>query len=303
MNADTGSAAPNQPLEDVLDWVVHASLRPTLLFVAPLLSGLGLFHWVLLPPGVAQTMTAVAELSAFACVLLLVQLHRGEVPIAWSHRIAGLVAALVLGNSLAHLYLVKDPADTTNVLLFMAGAGFVLLSTPWLVTCLVVAWAGWTAIAFAQPDASGWWRYIFALISATVPVGRRAHGSPSNRRAARSVATRARSAGQGANHRAVGGQRAAGHHQRRTSDRDWRAPRHPERAGQRAQSAANPARPSSRCGLRQRHRRPLSGGQPGRSPAARVRQGRSIDRPAVGRTAGRRIRPASRRGGWPPDSR
>jgi PAS domain S-box-containing protein len=168
VSVDTASAAFVRTQNDVLDRVVHASLRPALLFIAPLLFGLGLFHWVLLPAGVAGTMTAIAEVSTLACVLLLVHLRRGRVPIAWAHRTAGGLAALVLGNSLAHLYLVRDPADTTNVLLFMAGAGFVLLSTRWLVTCLVVAWAGWIALALAQPDPSGWWRFTFALISATV---------------------------------------------------------------------------------------------------------------------------------------
>jgi PAS domain S-box-containing protein len=152
----------------VLDRVVYASLRPALLFIAPLLFALGLFHWVLLPPSVVWKMVAVAETTALACVVLLVLLRRNAIPVSWSHRVAGAVAAAVLINSLAHLSLVNDPADTTNVLLFIVGVGFVLLSTRWLAFCLVVAWAGWLAIALTQQAASSWWRYTFALISATV---------------------------------------------------------------------------------------------------------------------------------------
>ena len=168
MTTDT-AAAPSEDLPPhVLDRVVYASLRPALLFIAPLLFGLGLFHWVLLPPIAARAMTAIAVLSALVCVAVLLLLRRGSAPVAWSHRMAGGVAGVVLTNALAHLYLVGDPADTSNVLLFMAGVGFVLLSTRGLATCLVAAWIGWAAIALAQPDRAEWWRYVFALIEATV---------------------------------------------------------------------------------------------------------------------------------------
>ena len=79
-----------------------------------------------------------------------------------------MVAALVLANSLVHLHLVGEPRDTTNLLLFMVGAGFLLLSTRWLLACLAVTLAGWVLVATAHPPFDPWGRFLFALVSASV---------------------------------------------------------------------------------------------------------------------------------------
>ena len=74
----------------------------------------------------------------------------------------------MLANSLVHLHLVGEPRDTTNLLLFMVGAGFLLLSTPWLLTCLAVTLAGWSPDADEHPPFDPWGRFLFALVSASV---------------------------------------------------------------------------------------------------------------------------------------
>ena len=79
-----------------------------------------------------------------------------------------MVAALVLANSLVHLHLVGEPRDTTNLLLFMVGAGFLLLSTRWLLACLAVTLAGWALVAIEHPPFDPWGRFLFALVSASV---------------------------------------------------------------------------------------------------------------------------------------
>ena len=79
-----------------------------------------------------------------------------------------MIAAVVLTNSLVHLRLVGDPRDTTNLLLFMVGAGFLLLSTPWLLACLAITIAGWVLVANGHPPFEPWGRFLFALVSAAV---------------------------------------------------------------------------------------------------------------------------------------
>jgi two-component system, cell cycle sensor histidine kinase and response regulator CckA len=74
----------------------------------------------------------------------------------------------VLANSLVHLHLVGEPRDTTNLLLFMVGAGFLLLSTRWLLACLAVTLAGWSLVAYEHPPFDPWARFLFALVSASV---------------------------------------------------------------------------------------------------------------------------------------
>ena len=79
-----------------------------------------------------------------------------------------MIAAVVLTNSLVHLHLVGEPRDTTNLLLFMVGAGFLLLSTRWLLACLAVTLAGWALVASGHPPFDPWGRFLFALVSAAV---------------------------------------------------------------------------------------------------------------------------------------
>jgi PAS domain S-box-containing protein len=101
--------------------------------------------------------------------LVLYLLHQtGRLPIRRPRRYALAAAGLVLTNSLAHLYFVGDPRDTTNLLLFMVGAGFLLLSTRWLVACLAVAGIGWFLVARQHPPFEAWAYFIFALVSGSV---------------------------------------------------------------------------------------------------------------------------------------
>ena len=185
-------------------------------------------------------MMVLAGSSSVIFLVLYGLLHAGRLPGERPQIYAVMVAALVLANSLVHLHLVGEPRDTTNLLLFMVGAGFLLLSTRWLLACLAVTLAGWVLVAIEHPPFDPWGRFLFALVSASVlsllvHIVRRP-----DRDRVRAAARRPRAPGDRA-------------------DPD---------AGVRAQPAADAGRQPARRRVREGHRRPLSPGQRGAPPPA-----------------------------------
>jgi PAS domain S-box-containing protein len=165
MTADRRSAS--DPLARAIDRAVYASLRPVLPALALLFGFFAVSHPLVLPPPAALPMAILAGVTAVAFALLAVSIARRR-PVRSPGVYSGSIAGLVLVNSLAHLQVVGDPRDSTNVLLFMVGAGFLLLSSRWLAICLAITWAGWYAIALGHPPFEPWGRFMFALLSATV---------------------------------------------------------------------------------------------------------------------------------------
>ena len=155
-------------LARALDRAVYASLRPVLVTLTILFGLFAVAHPLVLPADAAMPMMVLAGSSAVIFLVLYGLMQAGRLPGERPEVYAVMVAALVLTNSLVHLHLVGEPRDTTNLLLFMVGAGFLLLSTPWLLTCLAVTIAGWTLIANAHPPFDPWGRFVFALVSASV---------------------------------------------------------------------------------------------------------------------------------------
>jgi two-component system, cell cycle sensor histidine kinase and response regulator CckA len=155
-------------LARALDRAVYASLRPVLAALAALFCLFAIAHPLVLPAAAAVPMTVLAVGSAVICLGLYLLLRAGRLlgrrPAVYSVTVAG----VVLVNSLAHLYFVGDARDTTNLLLFVVGAGFLLLSTRWLIVCLVLTSVGWYLIAQQHPPFEPWERFGFALASAIV---------------------------------------------------------------------------------------------------------------------------------------
>ena len=153
-----------------LDRAAHASLTPALCFLAPMFAFLGVAHLVVLHRPVAWAMASLALATALACAGALIRIRRHPVPLARARTAAGVIASVVLANALTHLLLVGKADDTPNVLLFIVGAGFLLLSRAWLAVLVVAAWVGWVGAAIVHPQQP-WGRFTFALGSATVLAG------------------------------------------------------------------------------------------------------------------------------------
>jgi PAS domain S-box-containing protein len=166
MTADRSPASDQ--LARALDRAAYASLRPVLVSLAVLFCLFAIAHPLVLPADAAMPMMVLAASSSVIFLVLYGLLHADRLPGERPSVYAVIVAAVVLINSLVHLHLVGDARDTTNILLFMVGAGFLLLSTRWLLACLTITVAGWVVVANEHPPFEPWGRFLFAIVSAAV---------------------------------------------------------------------------------------------------------------------------------------
>jgi len=173
MHGERRSRAKSWTVPDAqLRRAIEAFVLDALPVVAVLTGGLyGIFavaHLLVLPSGVRWIMAMTAAVTSGLLFALAAWLRRGDVPPAAGPRLGGVVILLVLGNGLLHLGLVRDPVQTTNLMLAVVGAALLLLSRPWFVLTLVVAATGWAAVALSSPPSQAWIHFGFALLSAIV---------------------------------------------------------------------------------------------------------------------------------------
>ena len=117
--------------------------------------------WILLP---------VAGGSSAVLILLSFALQRFDLE-RWAHVLSAVIAAFALGNCLAHLYYFPQPKFTTNLILFVMGAGFLIFSSRWLVFLIAVEMAGWVYAVVQAPAAPEWLHFGIALLGATLLAG------------------------------------------------------------------------------------------------------------------------------------
>lgn len=155
-------------LRAALDSLVYDNLRPVTLGLAVLYFVLALSHPFVLPPARAIPLSSAAVVSATVLLLGFFRLGRGVTPVPLAHPLAVGICGLILANSFLHLFLVPEPQQTTNLILFTTGVGLFLLSVRWFMGLLAVTWIGWGAIVWAAPPAPAWTHFGFALFIATV---------------------------------------------------------------------------------------------------------------------------------------
>jgi diguanylate cyclase (GGDEF)-like protein len=149
------------------DEAVNAGLPPVSGLLAVVAAILGVADAFLPDPRTRTIMVVAAGVTVVALAALCGWVSRRPLPNRWAHPImAGiwLVAAL---DSMLHLYLGRAPELTSNVMLVVAGAGAVLLSTRWLWGTITLVWVAWATgmVAIGFPDRTHW---ILGMLGATV---------------------------------------------------------------------------------------------------------------------------------------
>lgn len=153
-------------LQAGLDQVVQQSLGPISLglFFGMLL--LVISHAIFLPPGIAQVMM----LSAGACALFFLGgyllARAGRIPLPASNPLALVGVAALTFNSLLHLYLSKDPAQTTNMALVLIGVGIFFLSPGWYTMAMTLAAGSWWMTSWAMGQGAAWFHFNFLMVLA-----------------------------------------------------------------------------------------------------------------------------------------
>ncbi|HEY1015355.1 MAG TPA: ATP-binding protein [Herpetosiphonaceae bacterium] len=164
---------PDQPISDrdlqpALEAVVLDSLRPASAGLAAIYVLFAASHLALLPPAAAPIMASLAGGTALLLAALRVGLGRRQPPTRLAHPLAIGVLLLVLINSLAHIALLAEPQQTTNIGLLIIGAGCLVLSARWLNAVTALAWLSWGAIVAGAQPSPLWLHFIFMLLGATL---------------------------------------------------------------------------------------------------------------------------------------
>ncbi len=167
-SADTSTALPEigkAELRAALDEVMLDSLSPAVAVL--IIIFLVLVYVYARQPRAIAVPTMLAALLAlavnFVCGILLY--HR-KIPARYANPLGAALAVLALLHRLVYIALLRDPAPTSSMILTFVGAGFLILSTPWLVAVLLSTLATWVALALLFPAAPGWTENALLLVSA-----------------------------------------------------------------------------------------------------------------------------------------
>jgi signal transduction histidine kinase len=139
--------------------------RPAALVLALLYALFAMVHTGL-RPDLARVMVPVAAATAFAFLLMRIVLWRRP---AFDRYVPWMVAGsvlLVFANSWLHLFLTRNPLQTTNFLLLVIGAGFLLRSDVTMAAVLILSLVGWFVAAWSAGGGPTWRHFGFTLLSA-----------------------------------------------------------------------------------------------------------------------------------------
>jgi len=89
-------------------------------------------------------------------------------PIGWVHPIGFGVAVLTLLNSLLHLAVTHDVAQTINIVLVVSSTGALLLSGLWLNLLILVSTLSWAAVMYWSSPSQAWGHYAYAIFSSGI---------------------------------------------------------------------------------------------------------------------------------------
>ena len=167
LNSDAPSIVPAREWAHAMDEAVADTLPViagglTILYVIFAFS-----HFLLLPSPVNQMMAVTAGLSTLVFAGLYLVLSRRKLPKGWGHPVGFLFITIILLNIIFHMYLMKDPGLTINLVLLIAALGFFLLAANWLAFSLIVILAAWASMIILIPSPQ-WGFLLFAIITALV---------------------------------------------------------------------------------------------------------------------------------------
>lgn len=166
--AQPSAAAADPALNAALDAVAFESLRPVALGLGVLYLIFAISHALVLPASIAPLMAAVAAATALVMFGLRFVLARRPIPPRLAHPLGAGIAGLAFLNSLLHLYLTGEPQQTTNLMLLIVGAGFLLLSTRLFALLIAATLGAWVVVAARSAPSPAWLHFGFALFTATV---------------------------------------------------------------------------------------------------------------------------------------
>jgi diguanylate cyclase (GGDEF)-like protein len=154
----------NEALKLALEQIVYNALRSVLISLAILYLLLAIGHNLVLPETMVLPMTVMALTTAVVFGGLYLCFAIKPPALRWTYSIGFTIALFALSNSLLHLYLSKQPFQTTNLILLLLGTGLLILSTRWFFAVLIVTLIGWMiTVGLVGVATDAWLHYGFAL--------------------------------------------------------------------------------------------------------------------------------------------
>lgn len=137
---------PRSRLQEALLHVQAESVPPVALGLGILYAAFAVSHLIVLSPEIAPRMALVSGLSAAFYLVVYGRFRRRTLREDWVYPLSMTLYAVAVLNSELHLFLSRDPLQSTNVALCIVGAGIFLLSRRWLAAALVVTLVSWAWI-------------------------------------------------------------------------------------------------------------------------------------------------------------
>jgi len=148
-----------------LNTIVLSELKPVSLGLAVLYLIFAFSHYFFLTGSAQIIMALTAAATVFVLLIINLILHKFTITPNNAHPVGVLIAFLVLFNGILHLYLTKDPQQTTNLTLLVLGSGFLFLSSIWYVVVISITVISWMILAVTYAELGNWFHFGFFLLS------------------------------------------------------------------------------------------------------------------------------------------
>ena len=150
-------------LEEAQINVRLASVVLGILFLA--VSGI---YFTLFAPPAGYALALLAATTSFSLLTLRYLLFKSDAVADRAHLLLGLVGLTTIVNCLALLYVDPSPRYTTILVLVLLSAGFLCMSTPWLITLVAAITVGWVGIVQASAPSQEWVFFGVILVAASM---------------------------------------------------------------------------------------------------------------------------------------
>lgn len=156
-----------QQLTSALDQHARDALPAAGLGLAVLYLLFTFSHRLTLPADMSAILAPLALASSLLTLGVGLLAKNHKIPEWLANPCGALMASVVMINSLVHLYLTRDPLETTNLLLTIVGASVLITHRGWVIAIFAGCWIGWLAIALTSSNNPAWIHFGFTLLAAS----------------------------------------------------------------------------------------------------------------------------------------
>jgi PAS domain S-box-containing protein len=168
MYEDEPSSVTDGEVQQALDERLRDALVPITAALAPLYGFFVVADYYTMPHPVGYTAAAVNVGMCLGFLAVHALLRFGNLAPRRAHLVATLLALVILANSFYPYYALRDPVQTTYLMLLVLGVGVFFFRWSATITVVTATLAAWAAGALRASWDLTWATFCFALLSAAV---------------------------------------------------------------------------------------------------------------------------------------